>query len=208
MNNAQLSHIFDDIADRSEIRGENPFAVRAYRAAAETVSGYERQMKDIYAEGGLPALMAISGIGKEIAKKIESFLTAGTLAFYDKLRAEVPDGVAEMLKVQGLGPKRVKQIWEALGADTLAKLEAAAREGKIAQLPKMGAKSEKAILDGIEALKKRATGRFLVGDVAPIADGILARLNAMPQTKNAAFAGSLRRGKETIGDASCCTKRK
>jgi len=103
MNNAQLSRIFDDIADRSEIRGENPFAVRAYRAAAETISGCERPLKDIYAEGGLDALMALNGIGKEIAKKIESLVSTGKLEFYDKLRADVPDGVAAMLNVQGWG---------------------------------------------------------------------------------------------------------
>ncbi len=200
MNNAQLSRIFDDIADRSEIRGENPFAVRAYRAAAETISGCERPLKDIYAEGGLDALMALNGIGKEIAKKIESLVSTGKLEFYDKLRADVPDGVAAMLNVQGLGPKRVKQIWETLGVDSLEKLEAAASEGKIAQLPKMGAKSEKAILDGIAALKKRATGRFLAGDVAPIADDILAMLKTIPGAEQLAYAGSLRRGKETIGD--------
>lgn len=154
MNNAQLSRIFDDIANRSEIRGENPFAVRAYRAAAQAIAGHERPMKDIYAQGGLDGLMAISGIGKEIAKKIESFLTSGQLAFYDKLRADVPDGVAEMLWAQGLGPKRIKQIWEALGVDSLEKLETAAREGKIARLPRMGAKTEQAILASLQALKK------------------------------------------------------
>lgn len=200
MTNDQLAAAFADIADRSDIRGENPFAVRAYRAAAETIAALPRQLKHVHAESGLAGLMDIPGIGKEIAKKIESFVTTGRLEFYDKLKVAVPDGVAAMLAVPSLGPKRVKQIWDALGVDSLDALETAAREGKLRELPKMGAKAEANILAGIASLRKRATGRFLVGDVMPAAERILAELKRVPGVRRVEYAGSLRRGKETIGD--------
>lgn len=200
-SNAQLAAIFADIADRLDIQGkENPFVIRAYRTASENIAAYSRPMTDVYAEGGLPALNAIGGIGKEIAKKIESLLTTGQLEFYERLRAEVPDGVAAMLQVPTVGPKRVKEFWQTLGITSVEALEAAAKAGKLRELPKMGEKAEAKIAAGIESMKRRATGRMRIGDALPVAQRIVSLLKGVPGVKKAEVAGSLRRGKETIGD--------
>jgi DNA polymerase (family 10) len=201
MTNATLAALFSDIADRLDIQGdENVFVIRAYRAASESIANHPQALADVYRDGGLPALNAIKGIGKEISKKIESLVTTGTLAFYEKLRADVPDGVAAMLRVPGLGPKRVKEFWTTLKIDDVEKLEAAAKAGKLRDLPKMGEKAEQKILSGIESMRRTRTSRMRMGDALPIAEGVVAALNALPGVKQIMYAGSLRRGRETIGD--------
>ncbi len=201
LSNAQLAAIFGDIGDRLDIQGtENPFAIRAYRAANENIANHPRPLADIYAEGGTAALNEIKGIGKEIAKKIESLVTTGKLEYYERLRAAVPDGVAAMLQVPGVGPKRVKEFWEKLGIDSVDALLAAAQASKLRDLPKMGEKAEKKIIAGIESMRRRATGRRRLGDVLPIAEGVIAALSGLPGVSAITYAGSLRRGRETIGD--------
>lgn len=201
LSNQQLAAIFADIADRLDIQGkENAFVIRAYRTAGENIANFPRPLADIYAEGGTAALDEISGIGKEIAKKIETLLVTGRLEFYEQLKAAVPDGVVAMLRVPGVGPKRVKEFWEKLDITDIEALEAAARAGKLRALPKMGGKAEAKILAGIESLKRRATGRMRLGDALPIAQDIVAALQSVPGVQKITYAGSLRRGKETIGD--------
>jgi DNA polymerase (family X) len=201
LTNAQLAAIFGDIADRLDIQGkENVFVIRAYRAANENIANHPRPLADIYREGGTAALNEIKGIGKEIAKKIESLVTTGKLEFYERLKAEVPDGVAAMLQVPGVGPKRVKEFWEKLGVDSVEALLAAAQAGRLRDLPKMGEKAEQKIIAGVESLKRRATGRMRAGDVLPVAESIIAALRDLPGVKKIQYAGSLRRGRETIGD--------
>ena len=201
LNNQQLSVIFNDIADRLNIEGtENVFAIRAYQRASETIAAASRPLDEIYAEGGLKGLEGIAGIGKEIAKKIESLISTGKLEYYEKLKARVPDGVAAMLQVPTVGPKKVKQFWEELKITNVDELEAAAKAGKLRDLPKMGEKAEQKIVAGIESLRRRATGRMRIGDVMPIALAIKETLSELPDVQKIAYAGSLRRAKETIGD--------
>jgi DNA polymerase (family 10) len=201
MNNQQLADVFSDIAARLDIEGEeNVFAIRAYQRAAESIAASPRALAEIYKESGLKGLEAVSGIGKEIAKKIESFVTTGKLEFYEKLKTRVPDGVAAMLQVPSVGPKKVKQFWVELNVTSIAELEAAARAGKLRNLPKMGEKAEQKIIAGIESLKRRATGRMRIGDVLPLALEIKAALQKLTDVKKIEYAGSLRRMKETIGD--------
>jgi len=197
LSNKQLAEIFNDIADRLEIQGEIIFKVRAYRTAAENILNAARPIADLWQAG---ALEEIPGIGKEIAAKIDELMRTGRLAFYERLRSEVPDGVVAMLRVPGIGPKRAKEFWEQLGITDLEQLEAAARAGRLRTLPKMGEKAEQKILAGLESLKRRATGRVRLGDALPLAQQIVERLSALPGVQQAAYAGSLRRGKETIGD--------
>ncbi|MCL4507668.1 MAG: DNA polymerase/3'-5' exonuclease PolX [Chloroflexi bacterium] len=197
LSNQQLATIFSDIADRLEIQGEVVFKTRAYRTIAENLQSLPRPVADIWKEGKLDE---VPGIGKAIHDKIDELLRTGKLEFYERLRADVPDGVVAMLQVSGLGPKRVKEIWSTLGVMSLAELEAAARAGRLRGLPKMGEKTELKILAGIESLKRRATGRMRIGDVLPIALQMRAALQAVPGVQNVAYAGSLRRGRETIGD--------
>ncbi len=199
--NEALAEIFSDIAVRCEIKGdENPFAIRAYKAVSDTIAGYQQPISNVWREGGLEGLTAIKGIGKEIAKKIDELMRTGTLDFYTRLCAAVPDSVAAMLKVPGFGPKRIKLVWDELGVDSIEVLEKYAKEGKLRALPKFGAKLESKIVEGISALKRLDTGRKPITTVWPVAETIRARLAGLPQVLKVAYAGSLRRGRETIGD--------
>jgi len=200
-SNQQLAAIFADIADRLDIEGkENVFAIRAYKRASENLAASPRPITDIWKEGGLKALEALPGIGKEIAKKIDTLLTAGKLPYYEELKARVPDGVVAMLQVPSVGPKRVNEFWTKLGITDVEALDAAAKAGKLRDLPKMGEKAEQKIVAGIESMKRRATGRMRFGDVLPIAEHIVGVLSKVPGVQKIEYAGSLRRGKETIGD--------
>jgi DNA polymerase (family X) len=197
LSNQQLAAIFTDIADRLEIQGENPFKTRAYRTIAENLQSLPRPVSDIWKEGGLAD---VPGIGKAIHDKIDELLRTGQLEFYERLKAEVPDGVAAMLQVSGLGPKRVKEIWSQLGVTSIDELEAAAKAGKLRTLAKMGEKTELKILSGIGSLRRRATGRMRIGEALPIALQMLDTLRQTPGVQMIEYAGSLRRGRETIGD--------
>ncbi|MCX6017135.1 MAG: DNA polymerase/3'-5' exonuclease PolX [Chloroflexi bacterium] len=201
LSNAQLAAIFADIADRLEIQGtENVFAIRAYRTVSENIAAHGRTVADIYRDGGIAALHEVKGIGKEIAKKIESLLNTDVLEFYERLKSEVPDGVVAMLQIPGVGPKRVHEFWKTLGVEGIDTLKAAALAGKLRELPKMGEKAELKILAGIESLKRTTTGRLRVDQVMPVAEIIIAALREIPGVQKIECAGSLRRGRDTIGD--------
>ena len=201
LTNAQLAAIFADIADRLEIQGtENVFAIRAYRTASENIAAHGRAVVDLYREGGAPALHEIKGIGKEIAKKVESLVNTGALEFYDELKRTVPDGVTAMLQVPGVGPKRVREFWQTLGIDSVDALENAASAGRLRALPKMGEKAEQKILAGIASMRRTATGRLRIDQVMPIAEAVIAALRELPGVRSVEYAGSLRRGRDTIGD--------
>lgn len=201
LSNQQLANIFADIADRLDVEGkENVFALRAYRRASENLAASLRPIEEIWKEGGLKALEALPGIGKAISEKIDDLLTNGQMKFYEKLKARVPDGVVAMLHIPSVGPKRVNEFWTKLSITSVDELDAAAKAGKLRELPKMGEKAEQKIIAGIESMKRRATGRMRFGDALPIAQGIVAMLSKVPGVQKIEYAGSLRRGKETIGD--------
>ena len=198
ITNRQIADLFDTIADMLEIKGENIHRVLAYRRAAESIRDYPRDLRVVAAEGGLADL---PNVGKVIAEKIEELLETGKLEFYERLSAEVPPGVVEILHVGGVGPKKAKMFWQDAGIITLDQLEAAARSGSLRTLPGMGAKSEAAILAGIESLRARAANpRQRLGVALPAAESILALLLAVPGVTNGTIAGSIRRGRPTIGD--------
>lgn len=197
LTNRDVANLFSQIADMLAIRGDQIHRILAYQKAAESIHELGRDIHQVYAAGELTSLPAI---GKTLADKIEEFLTTGKLAFYDKLAAEIPPSLTEMLKVEGLGPKRVKQIYDALHITTLAELTASAREGKLADLPGLGAKSQAKILAAIEALSRHGDDRTPLGTAWPIAYEILEKLAALPGVTQTAVAGSLRRMRETIGD--------
>ncbi|RMG96487.1 MAG: DNA polymerase/3'-5' exonuclease PolX [Chloroflexi bacterium] len=197
VKNREVAEMFARIADMLSIRGDQVHRVLAYRRAAESIEALGRDINQVYAEG---KLTDIPGIGQTLAAKIEEMLTTGKLSFYERLAEEVPPSLVELLRVEGLGPKRVRQIYEVLGVTTLAELTAVAREGKLRQLPGMGAKSEAKILAAIEALARHGDDRTPLGVAWPIAQEILAVLAKVPGVTKTAVAGSLRRMKETIGD--------
>lgn len=196
MNNRELADTFNLIGNLLEIKGEVIYVTLAYHKAAENLVSLGRDVNEIWKEG---KLREIPGVGKAIADKIDELLRTGQLQFLEKLKTEVPPGLAEWLKVPGLGPKKIALIWKELGITTLAEVEQAAREGKLRNLAGMGAKSEEYILTGIQALSRRS-GRIPLGRAFPLAQEIIAALKKIPGVTEASPAGSLRRMRSTVGD--------
>lgn len=196
MDNRQLADTFTLIADLSEIKGEVIYKTLAYRKAAESLASLGRDVNEYWKEG---KLRDIPGVGEAIASKIDELLRTGKLEFLEKLKKEVPPGLAEWLKVPSLGPKKAGMIWKALKITTLPELEKAARLGKLRDLPGMGPKSEAAILAGIESLSRRS-GRIPLGRAWPLAHDIAGQLKAIKGVVAAEPAGSLRRMRSTVGD--------
>ncbi len=196
MRNQNVADIFAKMADMLAIQGANYHRILAYRRAAENVAALGRPLEEIWQAGEVEA---IPGIGKTLASKIDELMRAGSLSAYEKLQAEVPAGVVEMLEVPDVGPKRVALFWKELDITSVEALEQAAREGRLRTLSGMGVKSEEKVLAGIEALKRR-TGRTLLGAAWPLAHMMLDALWEVPGVVQAAPAGSLRRMRETVGD--------
>src|ERR1041385_5833603 len=196
MNNRQLADAFTLIADLSEIKGENMYKTLAYRKAADSLLNLGRDASEYWKEG---KLSEIPGVGKAIAEKIDELMRTGKLQFLEKLKKEVPPTLVEWLPIPGLGPKRAAMIWKALNITTFAELEAAAKEGKLRELPGMGAKSEAAILEGIQTLSRR-TVRIPLGRAYPVAQALIAELKNVKGVIDAQPGGSLRRMRDTVGD--------
>ncbi|MEW5938567.1 MAG: DNA polymerase/3'-5' exonuclease PolX [Chloroflexota bacterium] len=195
-NNRQLADTFTLIANLSEIKGEIIYKTLAYRKAAENLTALPREASEFWKEGKLED---IPGVGKAIAEKIDELLSAGKLEFLEKLKKEVPPSLADWLAVPSLGPKKIALIWKTLNITTLAELEAAAKNGKLRDLPGMGEKSESAILEGIASLARRS-GRIPLGRAYPLAQEIISQLKKVKGVVEAAPAGSLRRMRSTVGD--------
>ncbi len=196
LTNREIAAKFDLIADLLQIKGENVFRVNSYRNAAETIRDLPRDLHAIQTEARLTDL---PDVGDAIATKIEELLTTGDMPFLTQLTAEVPASLADLLQVNGVGPKKVKLFWDELGITTLEQLKTAADAGQLQSLSGMGKKSEQKILEGIAALANR-TDRISIGIALPLALGILNDLLQLPQVVKGDVAGSLRRGRSTIGD--------
>ncbi|MGW8319840.1 MAG: helix-hairpin-helix domain-containing protein, partial [Candidatus Promineifilaceae bacterium] len=197
MNNREIAQTFERVADMLAIRGDQIHRILAYRRAAENIRELGRDLHLIDEEGGLTD---IPGIGATLAAKIEEMLVTDRLEFYERLAEEIPPSLVEMLRVEGLGPKRVKQIYDSLGITTLDELTEAARQGELRSLPGLGAKSEAKIVANIEALARHGDDRFPLAIAWPVAHEILSELQRLPQVQRGAVAGSLRRMRETTGD--------
>lgn len=196
MNNKQLANTFTLIANLLEIKGEIIYKTLAYRKAAESLDTLGREAQEYWKEG---KLKDIPGVGQAIAEKIDELLSTGKLEFLEKLKKEVPESLAGWLHVPSLGPKKIALIWKTLNITTLPELEAAAKAGKLRDLPGMGAKSETAILDGIASLARRS-GRLPLGRAYPLAQEIIRVLKGVKGVVAAEPAGSLRRMRSTVGD--------
>ncbi len=195
MKNQEIAKVFNEIADILEIKGENPFRIRAYRRAAQNIDGLSKDVAVLSND----ELRKIPGIGADLADKIREYVRTGGLRFYDDLKREVPSGIVNLLSVPGLGPRTAKMLFESLDVKDIDDLERYAREGKLRGLPGIQAKTEENILKGIEMLKRRG-GRFPIGRVLPVADEIIKTLLKGSPVKEISVAGSLRRWKETIKD--------
>lgn len=197
MDNRRIADIFNEIADILDIQGENPFRIRSYRTAARAVEDLSESLAAMIAEGR--DLQTIPGIGKGTAEKIGEMVGSGKCSLLEELRKTIPPGLPDLLRLEGMGPKKVKLVYEKMGVDSLDSLERAARAGKIQALEGMGAKTEEKILRSIESFRKGA-GRFLLSVVFTYAEAILSYLGDLKKVDRIIPAGSLRRRKETIGD--------
>ena len=179
-----------------EILGEDSFKVRSYRRAAESVRGLSEEVA-VLREGG--GLLAVPHIGKSIAGKIEELVDNGRIEYHERLKEQVPPGLLEMLKVPGMGPKKVALVWKERGIGSVDELEAAASAGQLRELPGMGVKSEEKIVHAI-GLYRQSGERALLGDMLPTAERIVEALRALPEALQVEYAGSTRRMRETVGD--------
>lgn len=198
MTNLEIAKIFREMAALYEMR-EVPFKPRAYERVANSLESLGRNVSEIYEQGGLKALEKIPGVGKNTALHMEELLKTGRLKLYEKMKKSLPVDIDELMSIEGVGSKTIQTLYKKLKIKTIADLEAAARAGKIAEIPHFGEQSQEKILEGIE-FYKRSHGRFLLGHILPIAREIETRLRKIPGVDKVETAGSIRRRQETIGD--------
>lgn len=188
--------ILEDIAVLLELTGENPFKSRAYQNAARNLEKAESDLDEVVRQG---KIYEIEGIGEAIGKKIVELMTTGKLEYYEKLKTSVPPGHLEMLKISGLGPKKIHALYEQLGIKTIGELEYACHENRLVELKGFGKKSQENILAGIEKLKIYKERR-LYAEVEGQAEALLTSLKEYKDISAVSIAGSLRRGNETVKD--------
>ena len=199
LSNQEIARILREIGEYLEMQ-DVPFKPRAYEKAALAVEGLgEEEAGDIYKSGGIKALKEISGVGSSIAETIEELLKTGRSKHHEELKKKTPVDLAELTRVEGLGPKSIKKLYKELGIKNIKDLEKAAKSGKISGLEGFGEKSEQKIINGVEFIKKTG-GRFLLGSILPVANMIEGRLKSLSGVEKATVAGSARRRKETVGD--------
>ncbi len=191
-----IAEVLESIARLLELKGENPFKIRAYTNAARAIETYPGDILEMARAGQLEE---IDGIGKAIAEKVSELVTTGELEFFTKLRGEFPPGIFELFELQGLGAKKIKALHEKLQVASIAELEAACRDGRVGGLPGFGAKTAANLCAAIEGRQKHA-GAFRLGDVAAEAEEMLAALREHPDVLQVAIAGSYRRRKEIVHD--------
>ncbi|MCL4316261.1 MAG: DNA polymerase/3'-5' exonuclease PolX [Gammaproteobacteria bacterium] len=197
VHNADVAAVFEEIADLLEIENANPFRVRAYRTAARVIGDLNREVSDLLAQGA--DLTELPGIGADLAGKIQEIVSSGASAMLVKLRKHTPPALIELLKLPGLGPKKVKVLYQELDIHSLDQLARAARDGRIRNVHGFGAKTEAKILEAIAA-QAGSTGRFKLAAAAQYAERLVAYLKAAPGVGRVIVAGSYRRCKETVGD--------
>lgn len=198
MENKELARILSETADLMEIASEDGFRIRSYRNAASALESYPERVADILANPERK-VTEIPGIGKGIAGALEEIARRGSFDRRDQMLAKYPIGALELLKIQGLGPKSIAMIWEHYRISSIDELERLCREQKLRELPRMGAKLEEKVLRSIAAYRQSA-GRFLLSFGRKAADELLGYLGETAGLERMSPAGSLRRGKETIGD--------
>jgi len=198
MDNQKIADTFAEIADMLDIQGENVFRINAYRRGSQVIAHYPVDLSEEYLKRG--DIPKIPGIGVDLHAKIIEMIVSGTCEFHKKLVESFPKGLLEMLHVRGVGPKKVKLFFGELGVHTVVQLKKAAMMGQLRGLPKMGEKSEADILRAIEDFEKMPHERRLLHEALLEARRIVAYLSKCPNIARIEYAGSLRRGVETIGD--------
>ncbi len=196
MDKKSVAQILEDIGTFMELKGENPFKVRAFTGAARTIETLDGDLAALVASG---EIAGIKGVGPATREVITQLVTTGRSTVHDELKADIAPGLIEMLEIPGLGPKKIKAIHEGLGIASVGELEYACMENRLATLTGFGAKTQEKILNGI-ALRKAFRGRHLYVDALPVANRILEVLQGHPDVIRVAIAGSMRRRMETVKD--------
>ncbi|MCS7223607.1 MAG: DNA polymerase/3'-5' exonuclease PolX [Armatimonadetes bacterium] len=196
MSKEAVLAMLEETADLSDIAGENPFKVRAYRRAIDALNAVKDSIEELVSSG---RLREIEGVGESIAKDIQEFLERGTTQRLEKLRKRYPSQLRRLLEIQGVGPKTVALVYDRLNVQTVEELEAAAKEGKLNGLPGMGAQKIRNILEGIQ-LWRQHQARVPLHIALELAESVVESLKGVPGVMDILPAGSLRRWKETIGD--------
>jgi len=196
MTKDDVADVLDEIATLLELKGENAFRTNAYRNGARVVQGLSGDLKELVATG---QIRNTRGLGDTLVEKITTLVTTGALPYLDELRASIPAGLVEMLRLPGIGPKKVKALHESLQIDGIDKLKSACEAGEVAKLKGFGAKTQAKILEGIRYLDQ--IGKRVRIDLAlPLGDALLAQVKAFPGVIRGELCGSLRRRKETVAD--------
>jgi DNA polymerase (family 10) len=196
MNKDQIVDTLTRIATLLDLKGENPFKSRAYTNAARALEGLSEPLDKLVSES---RLAEVKGIGESIQKKIVELLTSGKCAYYEELKAATPPGLVLMLDIPGLGPKKIKALHDELGIETVEQLEAACKQGTVAELKGFGEKTQANIVYGINR-RRTYTAKHLLSDALPIAESLLEAIRTHPDVVRCSTAGSLRRHREIIGD--------
>lgn len=196
MNNQTIAQVFNNIAELLELKGEIIFKIRAYQKAARAIEHLPVEVERLLDE---ERLQEIPGVGDAISRKIHELVTTGRLEYYDKLRAEFPEGIGGLLDVPGIGPKTAMRLIKEISVTNTSELETALRDGRVATMPRMGEKTVENLQRNLEAVRRKDT-RILLGEALPVAEELLALLKQMPGLANVSPAGSLRRFRETVGD--------
>src|SRR5271157_1388363 len=207
MDNKAIANILYETADLLEIDGQDSFRIRSYRNAAQAIENHSEQIKHIIAEP--KKVLAIAGIGKGMLANLQELFKDGKLAVQTELLEKYHPSMLQLLKIQGLGPKTIALIWSAYKVSDVDGVEKLAREGKIRELPRLGEKHEAKLLKAIEDYR-RIGGRFLIDAAETEAEKLTEYLSKFPGIDKITPAGSLRRGRETVGDldilvtGKCC----
>jgi len=197
LDNKAIAHIFYETADLMEVNGDDSFRIRSYRRAAEALEAHPEQVSGLLDEP--KKLLGISGIGKGMAANIQELYREGKLGIHQELLRKYRPSMLELLKIQGLGPKTIALLWSAFQVSDVEGVEKLAREGKLRELPRLSAKREQKILKAIEDYR-RISGRFLLEDADRTAEKLTEHLKHIEGIEKITPAGSLRRGRETVGD--------
>lgn len=197
MENLDVARTLTELADLLEIQGASPFRIRAYRNAVNTINSLSQPLKDMVAAG--EDLTELPGVGKSVAKYIGEFLTSGSISRLEEVSAEFPRSLVQLMRLDGVGPKKARKLFEELDVRTVDDLAAELEAGRVQTLDGFGVKSAAKILDAIEDHKKH-TGRFQIRETERLIAGLLEHMQSAPGVARIKLAGSLRRRKETIGD--------
>ncbi len=198
MENKEIARLLQETSDLMEVAGEDGFRIRSYRNAASAILSHPERVADVICNPD-KKVTDIPGIGKGLAAILTEICQRGSFERRDEMLARYPASALELLKIQGLGPKSIALLYEHHGVKSVDDLERICREEKLRKLPRMGVKLEEKVLRSIEAYR-RSAGRFLLSFGRRVADELIAEFSALAGVEQIEAAGSLRRGRETIGD--------